>query len=212
MTKTLFYIIGRSGSGKDTVMKFLLDSLPKLQEMIYYTTRAMRPYESEGNPYHFVDVETFKRMEAEGEFVNVKSYDVWTADNQHSTDWYGYPYPGSKFTITSGPYLVYKKIEERLKGNEEYRVIPLYLTLEDEWTHLERILLREINSKGTPKVKEAIRRFRADATEYLTNDQALEMFGSSAVFFNDNSIDQTVMQMHEYILDIIMEEETNHEN
>src|SRR5260370_25015601 len=62
----LFVLSAPSGAGKDTVINTL-----KQQGMDFYivpsvTTRAPRPSESEGNPYHFVGPETFDRLVEEG--------------------------------------------------------------------------------------------------------------------------------------------------
>lgn len=62
----LFVLSAPSGTGKDTVINAL-----KQQGMDFYvvpsvTTRAPRPGESEGNPYHFVSQETFNRLVDQG--------------------------------------------------------------------------------------------------------------------------------------------------
>ena len=78
----LFVLSAPSGTGKDTVIRAL-----KQQGMNFYvvpsvTTRSPRPGESEGNPYHFVDQETFERMVSQGELLEYA--------NVHG-NWYGQP-------------------------------------------------------------------------------------------------------------------------
>ena len=78
----LFVLSAPSGAGKDTVIRAL-----KQQGMNFYvvpsvTTRSPRPGESEGNPYHFVDQETFERMVSQGELLEYA--------NVHG-NWYGQP-------------------------------------------------------------------------------------------------------------------------
>ena len=78
----LFVLSAPSGAGKDTVIRVL-----KQQGMNFYvvpsvTTRSLRPGESEGNPYHFVDQETFERMVSQGELLEYA--------NVHG-NWYGQP-------------------------------------------------------------------------------------------------------------------------
>jgi guanylate kinase len=74
----LFVLSAPSGTGKDTVINTL-----KQQGMDFYivpsvTTRAPRPGESEGNPYHFVSQETFDRLVEQGELLEyAKVHDNW---------------------------------------------------------------------------------------------------------------------------------------
>ena len=78
----LFVLSAPSGTGKDTVINAL-----KQQGMDFYvvasvTTRAPRPGESEGNPYHFISEEEFKQLVDEGELLEYA--------NVHG-NWYGQP-------------------------------------------------------------------------------------------------------------------------
>ena len=60
----IFYVMGRSASGKDTVYKKLLETFPELRRLVPYTTRPMRKGEQEGEEYHFSteqELETFRR-------------------------------------------------------------------------------------------------------------------------------------------------------
>ncbi|MBQ9437721.1 MAG: guanylate kinase, partial [Lachnospiraceae bacterium] len=56
MSKIIF-IMGKSGSGKDSIGRRLLERLPSLRRIIPYTTRPMRSGEKEGVEYHFVTPE-----------------------------------------------------------------------------------------------------------------------------------------------------------
>ncbi len=58
-----------SGTGKSTVAETLLARLPELTLSVSHTTRAPRGAEVDGRDYHFIDLETFRRMEAEGRFL-----------------------------------------------------------------------------------------------------------------------------------------------
>ncbi len=61
-------IEGPSGAGKDTIIKTLMQRYPKrFGKLVSVATRAMRPHESEGNPYHFVSNEEFDRMVETGD-------------------------------------------------------------------------------------------------------------------------------------------------
>jgi len=65
----LFALSSPSGAGKTTISKKMLASDPDIALSISATTRPMRPGEKDGVDYHFVDVDTFKQMAADGEFL-----------------------------------------------------------------------------------------------------------------------------------------------
>ena len=49
----IFYLLGKSGSGKDTILKELLkDEKLSLNPITLYTTRPIRPGEEEGRGSH----------------------------------------------------------------------------------------------------------------------------------------------------------------
>ena len=58
-----------SGAGKSTISKQLLSRDPDISMSVSVTTRPMRPSETEGEDYIFVDQEKFERMAAAGEFL-----------------------------------------------------------------------------------------------------------------------------------------------
>ena len=66
--KNVFIISGAAGSGKDSVIESLRSILP-LERIITSTTREMRFFETEGNPYYFISRETFEKGLAEGQFI-----------------------------------------------------------------------------------------------------------------------------------------------
>src|SRR5712692_5143308 len=78
----LFVLSAPSGAGKDTVINALKQQGMDFHLVSSVTTRAPRPGESEGNPYHFVSPETFKRLVAKDELLEYA--------NVHG-NWYGQP-------------------------------------------------------------------------------------------------------------------------
>ncbi len=70
MNKGRVYIIsGPSGSGKDTVLKRVFESMPEIEFSISSITRDMRLGEVEGEKYNFVSREHFEQMIANDELL-----------------------------------------------------------------------------------------------------------------------------------------------
>ena len=74
----IFYIMGKSSSGKDTIFKRLRDddSL-QLQTIVPYTTRPVRDGETEGVEYHFVQETDLCGFEENGQLIEQRSYDTF---------------------------------------------------------------------------------------------------------------------------------------
>ncbi|MBL9068552.1 MAG: guanylate kinase [Sphingopyxis sp.] len=65
----LFVLSSPSGAGKTTISRKMLEADGDIALSISATTRPPRPGERDGVDYHFVDVDTFKQMAADGEFL-----------------------------------------------------------------------------------------------------------------------------------------------
>jgi guanylate kinase len=70
----VFVITGPSGVGKGTLIRGLMERLPKLELSVSATTRAPRPGESDGRDYHFLTREEFDRRVAAKDFVEHADY------------------------------------------------------------------------------------------------------------------------------------------
>ncbi|MDE2224955.1 MAG: guanylate kinase [Xanthomonadaceae bacterium] len=69
MSGHLFIVAAPSGAGKSTLVNALLAREPGIALSISHTTRAPRPGDVDGVQYHFIDRATFKRMVANGDFL-----------------------------------------------------------------------------------------------------------------------------------------------
>ncbi len=78
----LFVLSAPSGTGKDSVIHALKKQGSDFYVVASVTTRAPRPDESEGNPYHFVSQEQFMRLIENDELIEYA--------NVHG-NWYGQP-------------------------------------------------------------------------------------------------------------------------
>ncbi len=65
----LFVISAPSGAGKTSLVKALVQGLPRLAFSVSHTTRAPRPGERDGSDYHFVDPVAFEALVAQGAFL-----------------------------------------------------------------------------------------------------------------------------------------------
>lgn len=69
----MIIIIGKTASGKDTIVKELCLN-HNFKKIVTYTTRPMRENEIDGTTYHYISNEEFKKKINEGFFVEYKSY------------------------------------------------------------------------------------------------------------------------------------------
>jgi guanylate kinase len=70
----VFVITGPSGVGKGTLIRGLMERLPKLELSVSATTRAPRPGEQDGVDYHFLTREQFDHRVAKEDFVEHADY------------------------------------------------------------------------------------------------------------------------------------------
>ena len=85
----IYYLMGKSSSGKDTIYKHLIsDEELKLHTIVGYTTRPIREGEREGVEYYFVSREKMELLKEQGKVIESRDYNtihgVWsyfTADD-----------------------------------------------------------------------------------------------------------------------------------
>ncbi|URW74792.1 guanylate kinase [Sphingomonas donggukensis] len=65
----LFVLSSPSGAGKSTIAGKLMKAEPELAVSVSYTTRPMRPGEVDGREYHFIDLDRFREMVDNHEFL-----------------------------------------------------------------------------------------------------------------------------------------------
>ncbi len=65
----LFVLSSPSGAGKSTIARLLLAAESELGMSVSATTRPMRPGEEDGRDYHFVDLDRFRQMVADHQFL-----------------------------------------------------------------------------------------------------------------------------------------------
>lgn len=157
----IYYMMGKSSSGKDTLYREVMKRFPGLCKVVSYTTRPMREGESSGVQYHFVDESELNRLEAEGKVIELRAYDTI-----HGI-WKYFTVDDGQIDLYHNSYLMIGTLESYEKMQMYYgagRVVPIYIEI-DDGIRLERALKRE-RSQTRPKYKEMCRRFLADEEDF----------------------------------------------
>ena len=150
-------LIGKSGSGKDTIIQKLRADL-KIPIAISFTSRPMRSKEIQDLTYHFVSDNYFE--ENKEKFIEQRLYKVINQDGTKGIWRYGL----TEESFEEGTNLVivdvngYKALRKFFGRNN---VLPFFIHCSDA-TRLNRILLR---GDGSNKL-EVMRRFEADEKDF----------------------------------------------
>ncbi len=173
----IFYIMGKSSSGKDSIFKEVKKRIPELNDIVLYTTRPIREGEREGVEYHFVDEERLVRMEEKGCVIEQRAY------NTKCGIWKYFTADDGQVNLAEKHYLVIGTLEsyEAMKGyyGTDF-LVPLYVEVEDG-LRLSRALERE-RKQAQPKYEEMCRRFLADSFDF--SEENLEKAGIEKRFEN----------------------------
>lgn len=157
----IYYIMGKSSSGKDTVYKTLKEKYSEMKAVIPYTTRPIRVGETDGKEYFFVDRQRLQELEEEERIIEMRSYNtqhgIWTyfTADDGQIDLRNYDY------LVIGTLVSYQALREYF-GEES--MVPVYIEVEDG-VRLTRALERE-KAQKTPRYAEMCRRFLADEEDF----------------------------------------------
>lgn len=174
----IFYFMGKSASGKDTIFKEIKKRMPKLRTVVLYTTRPIREGEQEGVEYHFVDEKRLQEFEKEGKVIELRAYHtvhgIWkyfTVDDGQ--------FDGDENFIAIGTLESYEKMVTYMGADS---LVPIYIQV-DDGERLLRAVERERKQKE-PKYEELCRRFLADAQDF--SEENLERVGITHHYLNNN--------------------------
>ena len=167
----IFYLMGKSASGKDTIYKRLLEICSQLHTETLYTTRPMREGEQNGVEYHFTTAEELERFQKAGKVIECRTYQTVCGPWSYATVDDGQIALQKKDYLAIGTLESYEKVRDYF-GKDQ--VVPLYITL-DDGVRLERAISRERQQKN-PNYAELCRRFLADEADFsLENLKRLEV-------------------------------------
>ena len=190
----LFYIMGKSATGKDTIYKRIKEEID-INEYILYTTRPKRTGETEGVDYHFVTDKQIEQFRVRNKVIESRTYQTvhgpWTyatiADDQLNKE-------GNILTI--GTLESYNKIKNYYANNEQTRIFPIYIKV-DEQERRKRAIERE-QKQENPKFSEMERRLKADNIDF--SEEKLKASGiTQKQTYENNNLDECVEKIVNYI-------------
>lgn len=188
----IFYIMGKSASGKDHIYaRLAAHEELALKKLVLYTTRPIRAEEENGKQYYFVDDKKLEEFRSGGNVIEERAYHtvhgIWTyftADD-------------GQVNLEESDYLGIGTLESYVKMREYYgkeALCPVYIEVEDG-ERLARALKRE-RSQETPRYEEMCRRFLADQKDF--SEEEIAAAGITRKFQNVN-LEKCVEEIAEYI-------------
>lgn len=150
-------IMGKAGSGKDTLCKTLLEQPEFFNAMpiVSCTTRPIRDNEIDGVDYHFLTYEQFTDQVLSGEMIEATAFNHWcygTSVNNLSKD-----------RLNIGVFN--PEGVGILRSNKDIDLRVIYLEANDK----DR-LLRQLNREKSPDCHEIVRRFSADEEDFAEEE------------------------------------------
>lgn len=173
----IYYMMGKSSSGKDTLFKEVKEVLPELRTITLYTTRPAREGEQDGVEYFFVTEEILETYDKSGKIIEIRSYDTVHGIWKYAT------IDDGQVDLLQADYLVIGTLESYEKMCRYYggdKLVPLYIEVEDG-ERLARSLNRE-RQQEHPGYCEMCRRFLADAQDF--SEEQLKKAGIQKRYVN----------------------------
>lgn len=158
----IFYLMGKSSTGKDTIYKSLLKNKElNLKKIIPYTTRPLRDGEQNGVEYFFTDESGLEELKSKNAVIELRSYQTYYGV------WKYFTVSDGQIDLLHNNYLMIGT-PESFAATADYfgsdKVVPLLIEL-DDGIRLQRALNRE-KKQPNPKYEEMCRRFLADAKDF----------------------------------------------
>ena len=191
---SIYYMMGKSSSGKDTLYKRLLeDASLHLSKIVPYTTRPMREEETDGVEYFFCDDNREEELEKAGKVIEMRAYHTVYGI------WKYFTVDDGQICLDNQDYIVIGTLESYHKVREYFgkeKVFPIYIEVEDG-IRLRRAIERECSEKQ-PGYEEVCRRFLADAADF--SEENLKKADITRRFQN-NDLEEVQQEIRDYILE-----------
>lgn len=148
-------ICGKAGSGKDTIMRKVVDKNPSLHELVSCTTRPKREGEIDGVNYHFLTGEQFGNKVLNGEMLEATCFNDW---------FYGTSYDSLRSDCVNIGVFNPEGIDSII-AHRDIDLCVFLIEADDK-----NRLLRQLNREESPDVHEIIRRFKTDESDFAELD------------------------------------------
>ena len=174
----IYYLLGKSATGKDTLYKEILKRRPKLRTVTMYTTRPIREGETDGVEYFFTGREELERQLASGKVIESRTYQTiagpWT---YYTVDDGQVDVADDESCLMIGTLESYEKMCTYFEAG---KMVPVYIEVPDG-IRLLRAVKREENQKK-PNYREVCRRYLADEKDF--SEENLERLGITKRYQN----------------------------
>ena len=174
----IYYLLGKSATGKDTLYKEILKRRPKLRTVTMYTTRPIREGETDGVEEFVTGREELERQLASGKVIESRTYQTiagpWT---YYTVDDGQFNAADDESCLMIGTLESYEKMCTYF---EEKKMVPVYIEVPDG-IRLLRAVKREENQKK-PNYREVCRRYLADEKDF--SEENLERLGITKRYQN----------------------------
>ena len=174
----IYYLLGKSATGKDTLYKEILKRRPKLRTVTMYTTRPIREGETDGVEYFFTGRDELERQLASGKVIESRTYQTiagpWT---YYTVDDGQFDVADDESCLMIGTLESYEKMCAYFEAG---KMVPVYIEVPDG-IRLLRAVKREENQKK-PNYREVCRRYLADEKDF--SEENLERLGITKRYQN----------------------------
>lgn len=178
----IFYIMGKSASGKDTIYRELMEEKEfSFHTVVPYTTRPMRSHETNGKDYFFTDEKGLEQIQQSGRLIELRSY------NTAHGIWNYFTVDDGQVELEKHDYLLIGTLESYAAMRAYYgsdALVPILVEVPDG-VRLQRALDRE-KSQDQPKYAEMCRRFLADTEDFKEEKIEAAGIGAADRFENDS--------------------------
>lgn len=189
----IFYIIGKSATGKDTIYKRISDDKElNLKSIVMYTTRPIREGEINGVTYHFVSENQYEKIKEAGTIIEEKSYHT-----MHGL-WRYFTVNDDQIDLDDNSYIMIGVLQSYVSIRDYFgkdKVVPIYIEV-DDGVRLERALKREQKSENR-KFNEMCRRYLADSEDF--SEEKIKN-AEITLRFENNDLEQCISEVKAYIV------------